>query len=471
MLKLFHDKGFWKTAARLTVPVALQNLLTSSFTLADTLLVSNLGSVALSSVGMIGQWAWLMNMILVGFCSATTVFVSQYWGIKDVGKIRRISGISIIFALIVSALFTVISLVFTRGVVKIFNSDAAVINAGSEYLRLVCFSFIAVALTNILATVLRSVENVKLPMYVSAFTTVLNVFLDYSMIFGKFGFPEMGISGAAVATVISAWSGVVILVIISLFQKNILIAGLKKFFVFSREELTGYIKKASPVVLNEGMWGAGTFIFNIIFGNMGYEYFSAITILRSFENIAFIIFIGICSASSVMIGKSIGSGKIERGLTDAKRFSYIVPVFAVITSVVIVVFRNQLVSIFNMGSNIAESTLQTAAVLMIIYACAFPMRMFSYLQVVSVFRSAGDTVTGAKFDLISLWALSVPATLISVYVFKVPFIAAFAIMYIFEDIPKTIMCLKYYLSKKWIKPVTKEGQQALQKMNSEVENG
>lgn len=471
MLKLFNDKGFWKTAARLTVPVALQNLLTSSFTLADTLLVSNLGSVALSSVGMIGQWAWLMNMILVGFCSATTVFVSQYWGIKDVGKIRRISGISIIFALIVSVLFTVISLVFTRGVVKIFNSDAAVINAGSEYLRLVCFSFIAVALTNILATVLRSVENVKLPMYVSAFTTVLNVFLDYSMIFGKFGFPKMGISGAAVATVISAWSGVLILVIISLFQKNILIAGLKKFFVFSREELTGYIKKASPVVLNEGMWGAGTFIFNIIFGNMGYEYFSAITILRSFENIAFIIFIGICSASSVMIGKSIGSGKIERGLTDAKRFSYIVPVFAVITSVVIVVFRNQLVSIFNMGSNIAESTLQTAAVLMIIYACAFPMRMFSYLQVVSVFRSAGDTVTGAKFDLISLWVLSVPATLISVYVFKVPFIAAFAIMYIFEDIPKTIMCLKYYLSKKWIKPVTKEGQQALQKMNSEVENG
>ena len=204
---------------------------------------------------------------------------------------------------------------------------------------------------------------------------------------------------------------------------------------------------------------------------MGYEYFSAITILRSFENIAFIIFIGICSASSVMIGKSIGSGKIERGITDAKRFSYIVPVLAVATSVIVIIFRNQLVSIFNMGSNIAESTLQTAAILMIIYSCAFPMRMFSYLQVVSVFRSAGDTVTGAKYDLISLWALSVPATLIAVYFFKVPFIAAFAIMYIFEDIPKTIMCLKFYLSKKWIKPVTKEGREALSQMKSEVENG
>lgn len=471
MNNLFNDKGFWKTAVRLTVPVALQNLLTSSFTLADTLLVSNLGSVALSSVGMIGQWAWLMNMILVGFCSATTVFISQYWGIKDIKKIRRISGISIIFALIVSVLFTSVSLLFTRGVVRIFNSDPAVISAGSEYLGCVCFSFIAVALTNILAAILRSVENVKLPMYVSAFTTVSNIFLDYSMIFGKFGFPQMGIRGAALATVISAWSGVLILIIISLFQKNILIAGLKHFFVFSKEEINTYIKKAAPVVLNEGMWGAGTFIFNIIFGNMGYEYFSAITILRSFENIAFIIFIGICSASSVMIGKSIGSGKIERGLTDSKRFSYIVPVLAVITSIVVIIFRNPLVSIFNMGSNIAESTLNTAAVLMIIYSCAFPLRMFSYLQVVSVFRSAGDTVTGAKYDLISLWVLSLPATLIAVYVFKAPFIVAFAVMYIFEDIPKTAMCLKFYLSKKWIKPVTKEGQQALEHMSSEVENG
>ena len=300
-------------------------------------------------------------------------------------------------------------------------------------------------------------------MYVSGFTTVLNIFLDYAMIFGKFGFAQMGIKGAAVATVISALSGVAILVIISVFQKNILIASPKKFFIFSKDEFKTYVKKATPVVINEGMWGAGTFIFNIIYGNMGYEYFSAITILRSFENIAFIIFIGICSASSVMIGKSIGSGKIERGITDAKRFSYIVPVLAVLTSVIVIVFRNQLVSIFNMGSNIAENTLYTASILMIIYSCAFPLRMFSYLQVVSVFRSAGDTVTGVKYDLVSLWAMSIPATLIAVYVLKVPFIVAFAIMYIFEDIPKTAMCLKFYLSKKWIKPVTEEGKQALKK--------
>lgn len=466
MTKLLNDKNFWKTAVKLAIPVALQNLLTSSFTLADTLLVSNLGTVALSSVGMMGQWSWLMNMVLVGFCSATTIFISQYWGIKDIKKIRRVGGISIIFAVCVALIFTVISLAIPNYVVKMFNSDGEVISVGAQYLRVVAYSFLPIAITNILAAILRAVENVKLPMYVSAFTTVLNIFLDYCMIFGKFGFPEMGIKGAALATTISAWLGVILIIAISFMQKNILIADVRQFFCFSKDELIFYIKKAAPVVLNESMWGAGTFIYNIIFGNMGYEYFSALTIVRSFENMSFVIFIGLCSAASVMIGKSIGNGKIERGLLDSKRFMVIVPLLAVLVAVFIVIFRAQLVSIFNMGSNISTTTLDTAKQIMVIYAIAFPFRMLPYLEIVSIFRSGGDAFTGAKFELLCLWAFSVPATIIAVCVFKVPFVAAFAVMYIFEDIPKNIFSLKFYFSEKWIKPVTKEGKIGLERYNN-----
>ena len=466
MTKLFKDKNFWKTAVKLSIPVALQNLLTSSFTLADTLLVSSLGTVALSSVGMMGQWAWLMNMILIGFCSATTVFISQFWGIRDIKKIRRICGISILFALGAAVLFTAVSLAVPGGVVRIFNSDKDVIASGAQYLRIVAFLFIPVALTNILAAILRAVENVKLPMYVSAFTTVLNIFLDYSMIFGKFGFPVLGIKGAALATVISAWLGVALIIVVSLFQKNILIGSFRQFFSFSRQELTAYVSKAWPVVLNESMWGAGTFVYNIVFGNMGYEYFSALTIVRSFENIAFVIFIGLCSAASVMIGKSIGQGKIERGLLDAKRFMVLVPTLAVMVAVMIIIFRGQLISIFNMGNNISTTTLDTAMTIMVIYAAAFPFRMMPYLEIVAIFRSGGDTVTGAKYELLCLWALSVPATIIAVYLLKVPFAVAFAVMYIFEDIPKNITCMRYYLTKKWIKPVTSEGIRGLKEFNS-----
>ncbi len=467
MFKLFGDKGFWKTALKLAIPVALQNMLTSSFTLADTLLVSNLGEEALSSVGMVGQWGWLMTMVLVGFSSGTTVFVSQFWGIKDIKRIRKTCGIALLSVLAVSGVFSAVSIIAPAYVLRMFNSDPVIVREGTKYLLCVVYSYTAVAITNILSAVLRSVENVRLPMYVSAFTTVLNIFLDYSMIFGKFGFPEMGIEGAAVATSISAWSGVVLIVFVSVIKRNILIAPFRETFAFSKIEFILFYKKAIPVVFNESMWGLGTFAFNIIFGNMGYEYFASLTILRSFENIAFIFFIGLCSAASVMIGKSVGKGKIERGIEDSRRFAILVPVAAIFVGILIFLFRRQLIGIFNMSSNISQVTLDTAMIIMAIYAFELPVRMIPYIQVVGIFRSGGDTVTGVKYDLCTLWFMSLPATLIAVYVLNAPFAVAFAVMYIFEDYAKTALCLRYYRSLKWLRPVTDEGRLALEELKKQ----
>ena len=463
MTKLFNDKGFWKTTIKLATPIVLQNVLISSFTLADTLFVSQLGDVALSAVGMIGQWGWLLNMILIGISSGTSVFVAQYWGIKEIKKINMTCGIATISALFISSLFTFVSFMFPELVINIFNNDSNVVSDGISYLIIVCFSYPAVAITNTLSSVLRSAENVKLPMYVSAFTTIMNIFLDYSMIFGKFGFNEMGVKGAALATTISAWAGVALLLIISFVTKNILYAPLKNTFGFNFGDIKTFYKKAMPVIFNETMWGAGTFVFNIIFGHMGYEYFAAITILRSFENIAFVFIIGLCNACSIMVGKSIGQGKINRGIEDTKRFLFIFPVISLIIAIVTFVFREQFIGIFNMGNNIGEVTLNAAMAIMAFYAFEFTIRQIPFLMIVGIFRSGGDTVKGVKYDLLTLWGLSIPATLIAVYVFNAPFIVAFAVMYIFEDYIKSILCIKYYKSMKWIKPVTEEGQLGLSK--------
>ena len=188
MLKLLNDKGFWKTTLRLATPIVLQNILISSFTLADTLFVSQLGDVSLSAVGMIGQWGWLLNMALIGISSGTSVFIAQYWGIKEIRKINMTCGIATISAIVISGLFTLFSFLFPTTVVNIFNNNPNVVAEGTKYLLIVCISYPAVAITNVLSSVLRSVELVKLPTYVSLITTILNIFLDYGMIFGKFGF-------------------------------------------------------------------------------------------------------------------------------------------------------------------------------------------------------------------------------------------------------------------------------------------
>ncbi len=455
--KFFFEKGFWRVAIKLAFPIALQNLLVSSYVLVDTLMVGQLGDVALSAVGMAGQWNWLMNMIVFGVCSGAAVFFAQYWGIGDQEGIQKTYGISLTSVLFISILFFLTAALFPESVIKIFNRDSMVVETGIRYLKIAAFSYLAAAVNTLFCALLRSTEEVKLPMYVALFTTVLNALLDYALIFGKFGLPEMGIEGAALATCISAWSGPVALFVISVFRKNMMIAPLNKLFGFSWKDITLFFAKAAPIIFNEGMWGLGTLCFNIIYSNMGYEYYAAVTILKTFENIAFVFFVGLCNACSVMVGKSIGAGKIKRGVSDARRFAVIIPVLALILGIVVILLRRQLVGIFNMNDNITQKTIDSAMMILLIYGLHIGIRNIPYVQIVGIFRSGGDTTKGAKYDLICLWLVSLPVTFISAYWLHLPFPVVYALMYVCEDYVKSILCLKHFKSMKWIKPVTEEG--------------
>ena len=400
--KYLGDKPFWRITIRLCIPIAIQNVLTSSFVLIDTLMVSRLGDVTLSSVGMAGQWGWLLGLVIFGLCSGMCVFTAQYWGVQDIKGMHRVLGITLCASLLVALAFFLPALCLPRSILRIFNQDPEVVLIGSSYLLIVCFSYPAVALSNIMSFFLRASDRVKIPMYVSAMTTVLNIILNYILIFGHFGCPALGVKGAALATCISAWAGPVFLYLISLKERNLLIAKPKDLFHFSLGDVGEFLRRTFPVVANETLWGLGTVVTSVIFSNMGYEYYAAITIFRTFSDIAFAFFIGFGNACVIMVGKSIGMGKIDRGILDARRFSILVPLLG-------------------------------------------------------VFRSGGDTFKGMLIDLICLWLLAIPATYLCAYVFYLPFPVVFAVLYLVEDVPKCIFCLQHFHSLKWLKPVTPEG--------------
>ena len=148
---------------------------------------------------------------------------------------------------------------------------------GAQYLTIVCFSYPAVTLTNVLATVLRNTERVKLPMYVSAVTTVVNAVVDYGLIFGAFGFPAMGVRGAALATCISAWMGPVLILLFSAIEKNLLIGPVRELLAFNLRHLGEFCRRALPVVCNEGLWAIGTLVLNMTYSNLGYVYYAGMT--------------------------------------------------------------------------------------------------------------------------------------------------------------------------------------------------
>ena len=460
--KFIGDGGFWRTTLKLAIPIALQNMLTSSFALVDTLMVSRLGDISLAASGMAGQWSWLLNIFLFGVSSGAAIFISQYFGINNKKGINETSGIALFSGLILGLIFMSAACFAPAVVMRIFGNDPLVIEEGISYLKIAGFSYIAIVINNVWGAALRSTAQVKLPMYIALITTIENAVLNYLLIFGGFGIPEMGIEGAALATVISSWTGAILLIVCSMRRGNILFAPIRDIFNLTRANFIRFYKKALPVIANESTWGLGTFCFNAIFGALGYENYEAITIVRTFENIAFAFFVGLCNAACVMIGRSVGSGKIERAWQDSKKFSLIIPLFGLLLGWVVILLRVPLVSLFNLSGNISDTVLRTAEWLLVIYALEMPVRNTPYIQIVGVYRSGGDTTTGVFYDLLCLWGISLPVTLLTAFVFKLPFIAVFALMYLSEDIIKTVLCLKHFKSANWIKPVTKEGQLGLE---------
>ncbi len=467
---MIDRKNFYSQMLKLAVPIAFQNLLVSSFSLVDTLMVGQLGDTELAAVGMAGQWSWLLQIILFGIVSGMSIFVSQYWGEKNLDGIHKVYGIALVSGALISLLFFASSALIPESVMMIFNRESRVVAAGAAYLRIAAFSYPAIMLGNIMFALMRSTECVRIPMVISLISTVFNAVCNYGLIFGELGLPEMGIRGAALATCISSWISPIAALIISYSRKLILAVSPAKIFGFGRAMALEFYKKATPVILNEGLWGLGTFVVTLLYSNLGSEYYAAVTILKTFENIAFTIFIGVCNASCVMIGKAVGAGKIEDGIAISKRMALLVPLTAVPVGALILIFREPLVQLFNLTDNLTPETLKTAIGITTVYACEIPIRNIPYIQIVGIYRPGGETRRGLLYDMGCLWMLSIPATAIAAYVLKLDFVLVYAIMYIFEDIPKSILCLKYFFTFKWINPVTSAGKTGLEKYLANTKN-
>ncbi len=470
------NKTFWRLTLALAIPIALQNMLNASFSLIDTLMVSQLGDIQLSATGMAGQWTWLYNMVLFGISSGASVFVSQYWGDGNLKGIHRTTGIAVSSGVLISLIFMLLGILIPEEIIWIFNKDPRVIEQGALYLRYAALSYPALALTNILGSILRSAEHPKLPMTVSGISAVANVLLNYFLIFPEglaiegvgtvISGAGLGVKGAAIATVISAWLGPILIIGISIARKNILYARLSDIFSFNGYTLTEFFKKAMPVIINEAMWGLGTVAYNVIFGNIGFEEYGAITIVRTFENFAFCFFLGLGNACCVLVGKTIGAGEIREGIRESKRFMYLFPFVSIVIGGAVILLRQPLVSVFNLGSNISEYTIETAEWILVIYGAWIIIRNVSYLTVVGIFRPGGDTKFGMIIEIFVLWLFAVPMTFIAANLLHLPFLWVYIVMYLCEDLPKFFIFVPYWISGKWIKPVTAAGQDGLEVFKS-----
>lgn len=442
------DRSFWAVALPLVIPIALQNLLMTSFRLVDTLMVGRLGDVSIAAVGLAGWASFLVELLAFGMSSGAAVFVAQYHGANNKDGILRTYGMMLSFMIPLGLLFTVGVGLYPEFVMRLFTDDLALISEGVKYLKFACVSYLSLTINLAVTTILRCTEQVKIPMITSGIAAGLNAILNYIFIFGEFGLPAMGVAGAGLATAISSLINPIMMLIISAAKKNIVIAPLSKIFA-----LKGFYKpfwsRAMPVLLNEFFWSVSVLGINMVLGRMGTDNYAALTVERTIEGLVFVFFVGICNACNILVGKSIGAGNIEQGKMYARRFMTFAPMMGLVLGLVIVSLRYPLVGLFDLS----ESAKHTARVLLVIFAVDAAVRYIPYIEVVGIFRAGGETRFGLLTDVISQYVFIVPTVVLCGLVWKLPFITTYILMLVADDVSKLIITIPYYKTMRWIKPI------------------
>ena len=448
-MKKWFGKAFFREMLPLALPIALQNLLMASFRLVDMLMLGQLSGDALAAVDLASQVSFFVDLISFGVSSGCAVFLAQYHGAKNTDGIHRVLGVALVTLVPIGVLATVLSISFPHVIMRILTDDESLRAIGISYLSAAAFSYIPIVLNSILSTVLRSTERVHLPLIASGISAGLNALLNYTLIFGHFGFLALGARGAGIATAISAAIGPTILLVVSVIRRNVLIAPLKKIFDIRRFFIP-FWKRSLPAFLNETLWSLSIVVVNMIFGHMGKENYAGLSTVRTIENLVFVFFVGICHSCNILVGKHIGAGDEPGAKRIARSFLVLTPVAGLALGAVVLLLRGPVVDLFQ----IEDASKEVARSLLLLYAFEIGVRNIPYIEVVGIFRAGGDTRIGFFGDLSVQYLVVIPIAAILGLVLKLPFVTTFVIMQICDDIAKNLIYFLHYRRDNWIKPVS-----------------
>ena len=444
-------KEFIPKLITIASPIILQNFLTSTLNFVDVFMVGQLGEKEVAGVGIANQIYFLFLMFVFSIATGAAVFTAQYWGKKDIKNIRSNLGIGITFALIFSAIFTLVTFLFPNTLIRLFNNDPRVVELGVQYIKIIAFSLIMTSMSIVYATILRSTENVKFPMVASFIGLVTNTFLNYLLIFGKFGFPKLGVRGAAIATIIARGVEFCIILGFTYLKKYPIAAGLKNIFNYSKEMVRNYIKIWMPVMGQSVGWALGYSMYSVIYGHISTGAFAAYSIACSIERISLMLFMGLASACAIMVGNRIGASEEHKARDYSKNFLFLSASFSIVIAVVLIIVRRYIVNFYNLS----EQSNRYLYYLLLVMACIMLLRVMNIIFQNGILRAGGDTLFSMIIELGGIWVVGVPLAAVAAFIFKLPVYYVMAIAAT-EELVKMIAGFYRFLSNKWIHNLTKQ---------------
>lgn len=443
------QKSFYKKVAVIAAPIALQQLVISSLNMVDVFMISSLSNESIAGVGGANKLYFMFNLFLFGMSSGSAILTAQYWGAKDYKSIKQVYGITLTFGMVISLIFGVLALLVPEWVMHFFSGDAGVIREGAAYLRWVGFSYFFNAVSFATVFTLRSTKEVKLPLLVSIVAIGLNTILNWVLIFGHFGLPALGVVGAAIATLLSRVLEMLILLIMCNRRKLAPSGRLSEIFSYPLELVKKYIVIAGPAVVNEVVWSSGVTMYAVVFGKMGTEVMSAMTIYQTIEQMAFVLIIGLSNSAAIILGNTLGKGDLTKAYQEAIEFIKLGVAIALFLAVLVVLLAEVTVGLFPLTPTVHLYVVRSLYVM----AAALLPRTLNTLTVVGILRSGGDTFFTALIDGLGVWVVAVPlAFLTGLYLkWDIWFVVAAISM---EEVVKVVLTLWRTFSKKWMRNLT-----------------
>lgn len=444
-LAFLRDRPFFKEVATIAVPIALQQLISAGLNMFDVVLVGQLGDAAIAALGLANQLFFLLALFLFGLTSGMAIFTAQFWGKRDLHSIRQVLGICLVVALAMAVPFTVVAIFFPAQVLGIYTQDPEVIRLGSQYLRSVGFTYILFAVTASYNVVLRSIHRVMLATGVMMFALVFKSVLGYLLIFGKLGFPALGVTGAGVATSVARTVECTLLISLIYFKRGPLAAPLRELFTINWDLFKKVLKTAWPATVNEIFWSLGITAYNYVYAHIGTGAIAAVNINGAVDQIVWVIFIGMANAGAVMVGNRIGAGEPETAHEYGRRLLILTMSSTLVTGTLVILLRDPILSLYHVSAGSAGF----ARTLMLLSALTSWLRVHNLIVFIGILRAGGDTKYALTVEALAMWLVGVPAAFLGGLVFKLPLPVVYLLI-LSEEVIKSVFVLRRFLSRKYI---------------------
>ena len=408
------QEHFFKAVCALAIPVALQSMLQSSFSMVDQIMIGQLGEINVAGVGLAGKFASIYSVVISAIGAVAGIMIAQYLGQKNRSEVRRSFFTNLLLGAGIAGMFMVICTLFPNQIMGAYTRDVQTRQAAAEYLMLISGTFVPMAGATLLSTLFRCLEKPRLPLYASILSALLNTSLNYIMIFGKLGISPMGVRGAAFATVISQCANFLLMLLMLSKNGFLLKSNEGEPTVTLRMNWRQYWSMLLPLLVCEVVWSLGENVYAAVYGHMSTDASAAMTLTNPIQGLVIGALCGLSQAASVIIGKHLGSGENEEAYWSAKKLMLYGAIGSALLSVIVMIASKAYVGIYQVDNAVKTMTMQ----ILFAYAIVVPFKVLNMILGGGIIRSGGRTKYVMFIDMVGTWCFGVPLGLLSAFVWK-----------------------------------------------------